>query len=185
MFALRRANATFLPYLTRRGNATLQATTPAPSLPPSLLSSSSATRKDAPPHEAASTVKQSVAAVSEAEPSAKPALPKRGRKQGRKNPPKRRPRISLDHPREWNRPIREGALPVYDEALKIIREDSQRLKAEMVEVRNYIAEAENMGEAERDEEALEKLREKLNILEIQSEINKPAVRWNFANGMGV
>ena len=31
---------------------------------------------------------------------------------------------------------------------------------------------------------LEKLRKKVGILEVQSEINRPSVRWAAANGMG-
>jgi large subunit ribosomal protein L35 len=92
---------------------------------------------------------------------------------------KKRPQISLENPRDWKRPIAYGVLPAYDEALRYLMKDSSALKREAKELRAAISEQENG-----DEDALEKIRAKLNILEVQSEINLPEVRWRVANGMG-
>ena len=85
-------------------------------------------------------------------------------------------------------------MPAYDLALKVIRTDSVRLMAEVTELRGLISEKEakitELGgptaEAAREEEnAVERMREKLYILQVQSEINLPEVRWRVANAMGV
>jgi len=94
----------------------------------------------------------------------------------------RRPRISLRQPREWNRPLAFGVLPAFDEALKVIKEDSIALKGEANALRGTIARAKD--ELQPDKDALQSLEEKLKILEVQSEINFPQVRWKCANGMG-
>ena len=60
--------------------------------------------------------------------------------------------------------------------------DSAALKKEAEEVRAAILKED--GALEIDEIALETKREKLSVLEIQSEINLPEVRWKVANGMG-
>jgi len=49
---------------------------------------------------------------------------------GRKKYPTRRPYISLERPREWRRPLAPGVLPVYDEALRLIFDDSRRIQRE-------------------------------------------------------
>ena len=98
--------------------------------------------------------------------------------------PTRRPRISLEHPKEWNRPLAKGVLPVYDLALAYIREDSQNLKDELMEVTKELRAAGSVPVAERDVARVEFLQEKAHILEIQSQINLPDVRWKAANGMG-
>lgn len=95
---------------------------------------------------------------------------------------KRRPQISLENPRDWKRPIAYGVLPAYDEALRYLIRDSAALKKEAEQLNAAISKEEEAPE--RDEHALEKKREKLNILEVQSEINLPEVRWKVANGMG-
>ncbi|KAH7911833.1 phosphatidylethanolamine-binding protein [Hygrophoropsis aurantiaca] len=93
----------------------------------------------------------------------------------------RRPKISPQNPREWSRPLAFGVLPAFDEALKVIKADSVVLKQELEEVRVSI---ERVKEApERDDIVLQKLEEKLRILEVQSEINFPETRWKVANGM--
>jgi len=116
-----------------------------------------------------------------------------GRRRPRREPiPPQRPKISSASPRKWNRPIAEGVLPAYDLALKVIRTDSIRLAKQASELKVRIAEKEKkvaeLGgpttEAAREnEEALEKMREKLYILQVQSEINLPEVRWRVANAM--
>ena len=104
---------------------------------------------------------------------------------------KRRPPISLTNPRKWNPPVKPGALPVYDEALKLIKGDSARLKKELRSVQSRVSEIEKElpkadGEARLGlEEESQSLQERVKILEVQSEINLPWVRWYAANGMGV
>jgi len=93
-----------------------------------------------------------------------------------------RPNISLQNPRKWNRPIAPGVLPAYDEALKVIEEDSANLRIEADGLRVAIAKA-KAAEAT-DGETVERLTQKLKIVEVQSEINLPSVRWSVANGMG-
>ncbi|CCM06355.1 uncharacterized protein FIBRA_08612 [Fibroporia radiculosa] len=95
--------------------------------------------------------------------------------------PTRRPPISLQRPREWNRPIAKGVLPTYDFALEYIREDSKALREELKEVKAALAIARSGSES--DEQSLAQLEEKAKILEIQSEINLPNVRWKAWNGM--
>ncbi|THU88201.1 PEBP-like protein, partial [Dendrothele bispora CBS 962.96] len=147
--------------------------------------------------------------------------------------PKKRADISLENPRKWNRPLAEGVLPAYDEALRVINKDSRMLKEEARELRDQIGHIgkvleekrkvlrdaetkENISakenvkevkvvgadglevtkreivnekvwnakvEVDKAEKKLEGLREKLNILEVQSEINLPKVRWEISNAM--
>ncbi|KAK7041759.1 mitochondrial 54S ribosomal protein YmL35 [Paramarasmius palmivorus] len=110
-----------------------------------------------------------------------------------------RPRISLTKTRKWNRPLREGVLPAYDEALKVIYKDSRLLKKEAAayslqikskakELAAALEAAKNGSEKDKEEAVrldaeLEKMREKLGILEVQSEVNLPHVRWAVANAM--
>lgn len=90
--------------------------------------------------------------------------------------PAKRPAIDMKRPREWNRPLAPGVLPAYDEALRFIRGDSRALKTELAEVNARI-------EKGAEGEELEKLKEKAHVLEVQSEINLPDVRWKFRNKM--
>lgn len=94
---------------------------------------------------------------------------------------KRRP-ISLDTPKEWKRPIAYGVLPAYDEALRYIMRNSSDLKSEAENLRATIQKEEHSRLS--DENSLMKKRKTLSILEVQSEINIPEVRWKVANGMG-
>jgi large subunit ribosomal protein L35 len=129
----------------------------------------------------------------------------RGRRR-RKRIPTKRPAISTESPKKWNRPLAEGVLPAYDMALKVIKTDSIRLKEEAKELRTRIGFSENtfqelsaktkeLSEDSQErqslteevnllDEQLEAMRVKLNILEVQSEINLPDVRWRVANAMG-
>lgn len=77
--------------------------------------------------------------------------------------------------------MKPGVLPVYDEALKYIEADAARLRKELEEVRGKVSESEKSGSEDGE---MGKLREKVGILEIQSEVNRPSVRWAAANGMG-
>lgn len=94
----------------------------------------------------------------------------------------RRPKISLEQPREWKRPLAFGVLPAFDEALKFIKADSEALKLETQNARASLKTAQQ--EAEPDLVAISGMEERLQYLEIQSEINFPEVQWRCANGMG-
>jgi hypothetical protein len=74
-------------------------------------------------------------------------------------------------------------LPAYDEALKLIARDSRLLKEEAQTLRTSIAELEKSPD--RDDTELDALMERLEILDIQSEVNLPSVRWKCANGLGM
>lgn len=94
----------------------------------------------------------------------------------------RRPYINPQRPRQWNRPLAPGVLPAFDEALRYIRQDSHALRAEAQYNRSALREAESSPNP--DPELIKSLKEKLAILEVQSDINRPEVRWNFRNGLG-
>lgn len=72
------------------------------------------------------------------------------------------------------RAIPRGKSHVYDEALRVIAQDSRRLKNELRGIRAKI------GEAKADE--VDGLRKKEEVLDIQSQVNLPKTRWNFVNG---
>lgn len=94
----------------------------------------------------------------------------------------RRPYINPERPRQWNRPLAPGVLPAFDEALRYIRQDSRALKAEAQYNRSALREAESSPNP--DPELIKSLEEKLAILEVQSDVNRPEVRWKFRNGLG-
>lgn len=94
----------------------------------------------------------------------------------------RRPYISPERPRQWNRPLARGVLPAFDEALRYIRQDSHTLRAEAQYNRSALREAESSPNP--DPELIKTLEEKLAILEVQSDVNRPEVRWNSRNGLG-
>lgn len=175
MLALRRLPR-YAPRLTHvRCNATLeaasasqaQASAPPPSPPVTAKTATQTSAKETTPEES-----------TEANPQAE--QPKGKQREW----PKRRPYISLERPREWNRPIAKGVEPAYDYALRYILRDAQFLRKKLDELREKIKAEEAKPEGERDVAALEELREKVGILEIQSEVNLPEVRWKARNGMG-
>ncbi|KAJ7356629.1 phosphatidylethanolamine-binding protein, partial [Mycena albidolilacea] len=106
-----------------------------------------------------------------------------------------RPEISLKRPRRWNVPLPVGVLPAYDEAVKLIRKDAwnvrQEANAQRREVQRLhrvlsgqVADEAVQGAAKSALEAdLEAKRAKLHILDVQSEVNLPEVRWSVANAM--
>ncbi|KAJ8088704.1 mitochondrial 54S ribosomal protein YmL35 [Marasmius tenuissimus] len=104
---------------------------------------------------------------------------------------RKRPQISTRNPRKWNRALQEGVVPAYDEALKVIYKDSRMLKKEAKEYRTEVkrkeAEVEAAKQGSEEKQALdaelESMRERLRILQVQSEINLPSVRWTVANAM--
>lgn len=122
----------------------------------------------------------------------------------RKIPPKR-PNISLDNQRIWNKPLANGVVPAYDLALQVIGTDSLHLKGQLGALRSEIEKKERKYKALEDklivlpeeersrrkeelvrlDEEIEEMLKKANIIEIQSEVNIPAVRWNVNNAMGM
>jgi large subunit ribosomal protein L35 len=89
-----------------------------------------------------------------------------------------------------------GVIPAYDLAIDMLKEDSMQIKAEADLLRTQIQAMEEKWmeaaakEGEGDLEAVNKLddeleamRKKLRILEVQSEVNLPDVRWRVANAM--
>jgi len=94
----------------------------------------------------------------------------------------RRPHINTERPRQWNRPLAPGVLPAYDEALRYIHQDSHTLRAEAQYNRSALREAESSPNP--DPELIKSFKEKLAILEVQSEVNRPEIRWNFRNALG-
>ena len=124
-------------------------------------------------------------------------------RRNRKIPPKR-PNISRETPRAWNRALGEGVVPAYDLALQYLYRDSKHLKAEEAELRARIAvkegeyqvlqakvdtlpeeeKAARQTELENLEEEIEKLMKKAEIVEVQSDVNFPGVRWTVNNAMG-
>lgn len=71
-------------------------------------------------------------------------------------------------------------LPVYDLALQYIEEDSKVLTQELEDVRKALQAAEMEGDVDRQQALVEKVK----ILEVQSQVNLPEVRWKAANGLG-
>ena len=100
--------------------------------------------------------------------------------------PRRRPNISLENPRKWNPPVKKGLIHAYDEAVKYIHRDSARLRGEMSALKKQVLELEvqSVEDVEAREQQLRVMREKIGILQVQSYVNLPEVRWKAANGMG-
>lgn len=95
----------------------------------------------------------------------------------------RRPNISRDRPREWKRPLAFGVLPAYDEALKYLKADSEALGVELESLRKVLEE--RKAAAEPNAEDIRNIEKKMEILEVQSQVNLPEVRWKVANGLGM
>ncbi len=117
----------------------------------------------------------------------------------------KRPDISPENPRAWNRALGEGVVPAYDLALQYLYRDNKLLKAEEAELRAQIDMKEGeykalktevdplpeeekaavrQEELEKLDEEIEKLMNKAEIVEVQSEVNLPSVRWTVNNAMG-
>ncbi|KAG6890996.1 hypothetical protein C0992_011273 [Termitomyces sp. T32_za158] len=173
--------------LWRRANSTLQSTTPAadttPPPPASVTTKPAKPRPSPAPAPASVTVESTDANDSKT----------KGRRRKRTPIPPKRPDISLANPRKWNRPIGPGVIPAYDLALELIYRDSKvithqaaALREEVKVLEAKVAELGGWGsEGAQDVEAeMEKKREKLKILEVQSRVNLPYVRWKVANAMG-
>lgn len=78
----------------------------------------------------------------------------------------------------YARPIAEGSLPVYDEALSLIRNDQERSKSKMQRLQNDLAQTNNDG-------TKAWLKERIDALELRSELYDPEIRWRARNGQGV
>ncbi|PSR83331.1 hypothetical protein PHLCEN_2v5768 [Hermanssonia centrifuga] len=188
MLALRRVPTKLLYTSLVRGNGTvatpLTAAAPAPpppSSPPKAKAASPSSKPSAPkpaskPASVAETSTSKTIDVDEADSDKKDRKRKR-----RFRFPTQRPSISLERPRAYSRPIGVGVLRAYDEALAYIKKDSNVVKAELEEYKASLAKAESSPES--DSSKVERLKEKVKILEIQSEINLPSVRWKARNGL--
>ena len=125
----------------------------------------------------------STTATLQAGSSAAPAPEDASLKKRRTHPLKtRRPKISLEQPREWKRPLAYGVLPAFDEAVKFIKADSEALKLEMQDAQASLMAAKQAPEL--DPVAIKEMEDKLHYLAIQSQINFPEVQWKCVNGMG-
>ncbi|GJJ13866.1 hypothetical protein Clacol_008123 [Clathrus columnatus] len=88
----------------------------------------------------------------------------------------------------WKSPIPSGKIPAFDEALKYIRADARKLSFEAKELARVIKSQEEeevaagQGVKKYSNSELDRLREKLEILQIQSKINLPEVRFAFKMG---
>lgn len=167
-----------------RGNATLQpaanaqAVNPPPPPAPTQQKAQSAAPTPAPRH-ASSKAPEKEAKTQESTAESPDVKGKRRRVRW----PTSRPPITLERPRQYMRPIGVGVLPVYDYALDYIKKDSAKLKSQLAAYRADLEKAQSA--AEPDLEEIERLTEKIKILEIQSEINLPSVRWKANNGLGM
>lgn len=86
----------------------------------------------------------------------------------------------------WKSPISPGKIPAYDEALKYIRTDARKLSREARELASIIksreAELKAANNTPSKNVEINELRQKLEILQIQSRINLPEVRFAFKMG---
>ncbi|KAI0825354.1 phosphatidylethanolamine-binding protein [Trametes gibbosa] len=167
MLALRRLPR-FTPRLASiRGHATLDATVhPQADAPP-------------PPPPSSVTAQSSAVAGKQAENSSGSAGASGGGDGQQRNGARRVK--AAQGPRDWCRPIAKGVEPAYDYALRYILKDAAFMRKELEQLRAAV-EAEEK-KPERDEVALESLREQVRVLEIQSEVNIPEVRWKAKSGL--
>lgn len=85
----------------------------------------------------------------------------------------------------WKSPLRHGKVNAYDEALKYIRADAQTLRRELADLKHDFQQAsarDARAGRSHDPEALQRYREKMRVLQVQSEINLPEVRYAFKTG---
>lgn len=182
MYALRRVPRSGVRFAQIRGNATLEATSAEaakpPPPPPTQQKAQTASVNPA-PRPAASKDSETKGKPAEETAETPDASTKRRR---RVQWPTSRPSITLERPRTYARPIGVGVLPAYDNALEYIKKDSERLKRELSGVNAELKKAQAASEPNAEE--VERLKEKVCILEIQSEVNLPSVRWKARNGLG-
>ena len=183
--------------LAARGNTTRQSTQEnvevSPSTPPSLATPPNPTSRFTPKldPDVKISADPTLHRTTPTDPTVSSPLRKTGGRNRKAKRPPKRPPISSKSPRTWNRPLAPGVLPAYDEALKVIKADSVRLKEEAKVLKRRIDEeveaikAISEMEEREGEELLEMMREKLETLEVQSEVNLPEVRWRVSNAMGM
>lgn len=100
----------------------------------------------------------------------------RARATGRRLPKKIFATVPLPTSKDdFKRAFPKGRLQVYDYALKLLEEDAAKLKDEAAQLR---ARVEVMPAGDEKQKALDKV----NILDIQSEINLPRTRWEVKYG---
>lgn len=170
MFSFRRASRAYNGLSRVRHNATVasaQSTESAPIPPPPVKTEAEAPASETPTTSAKTSSKEKEEST---------ATRNRGRVW-----PTRRPSITLERPRQYSRPIGVGVLPVYDQALGYIKRDSKLRKEELEEYRVLLKKAESTPDWNQDD--LKRLKEKIRILEVQSEINLPSIRWKARNGL--
>jgi large subunit ribosomal protein L35 len=180
-----RFNATFASS-ARAADAELSKTTPDPPSAPLLasISSKAATALTSPEPELAHGSKDALDAKVEINTNGGTKF------KGRRKYTTRRPYINLQRPREWSRPLAQGVLPAYDEALRYILWDSAVLTEEARQLKKQVEHKQelckNLPDSEKQSilSELDALQEKVGIIEVQSQINRPEVRWKFRNGLG-
>ena len=186
MFALRRVPRSCVRFTQIRGNATeaapvVEAAAPPPPPPPTPAAveqkPDAASPSPAPKKAEAKASEKSDKAQGDAKGDADAKKPRR------RLYPTSRPSITLDRPRQYMRPIGVGVLPAYDEAVEYIRKDSQKLKKQLAGVQAELEKVQASKDPDVAEQA-EKLKKKAEILEVQSEINLPSIRWKARNGLG-
>lgn len=77
----------------------------------------------------------------------------------------------------YSRPIPQGSLPVYDEALAYIEQDKQE-KLKLLE--SLKKDLQSLG----SDASSSELQNQITATEIASLINDPEIRWQFRNGAG-
>lgn len=89
----------------------------------------------------------------------------------------------------WRRALPVGVIPAYDEALKLINDDATRLRGEERALHQQIADKSAQVKAtaagvERDGllAELEEIRKLHRIVDVQSQVNLPKVRWAARHG---
>ncbi|KAI0089880.1 phosphatidylethanolamine-binding protein [Irpex rosettiformis] len=168
MLTLRRLQGSQCAPWLARTNATLQAAKPSTPPPPPAQNTAGT----------AKAVVSNAGAKNAGSSSTLEAVPAEQTTQGRTRRFRTsRPSITLERPRQYMRPLGVGVLPVYDFAVNYIKQDSTNLKHELASFKT------ELESGKLSPEDAERVKEKIAILEIQSEINLPSVRWKARNGL--
>lgn len=75
--------------------------------------------------------------------------------------------VRMQSTQAWKPVLKPGVMPVYDEALKFIQQDTEALREQLAQVKS---------------DASENAQHRAYALEVASEINNPSVREKFRNG---
>ncbi|KIY45108.1 PEBP-like protein [Fistulina hepatica ATCC 64428] len=178
--------------LLSRTNATAAAVDTSPSIPPPSPPLSSSYQKET-DHVDAKSSPDAPSTSKNADPASEKSQT-HAEVPEKRTSKRKRPAISNATPRKWNPPMLAGRMPVYDLAVSYINKDARfvagqakQLQADIeVKEAQYQGQLKTLGpnpELEELDAQLEQMREKLNILDIQSQINLPAVRWRVRNSM--